>query len=166
MSFCFNTQFLRFLSGSFIGLWFLAAAHCGEIPVNNFYAPSADLSAQLPADGIFPQGRKLAFMGYSGEPARDLTNGFTAAGPVYGNQLPFITRCVSNGWPVVVHVGLPIKFLTARSAADLPTKAAVQQEIQKQVREFAGFKEVVWWALIPEELRPWRFAEMDYLKTA
>jgi len=42
-----------------------------------FYAPPADTRAGLPADGIYPRGRKLAFMGYSGNPGRDLTNGFT-----------------------------------------------------------------------------------------
>ena len=34
----------------------------------------AKLASDLPADGIYPQGRKLAFAGYSGDPARDLAN--------------------------------------------------------------------------------------------
>lgn len=47
-------------------------------------AEPAVSASDLSADGIYPQGRKLAFAGYSGDPARDLANGFTLAGPVYG----------------------------------------------------------------------------------
>ncbi len=55
-------------------------------------ASAAPPSEKLPADGIYPHGRKLAFMGYSGDPARDLANGFTVAGPVYGDQKPYLSR--------------------------------------------------------------------------
>ena len=145
--------------------WLLTATCRSEVAADVFYAPPPEAGAQLPADGIFPQGRKLAFMGYSGVPARDLTNGFTVAGPMYGNQLPNILNCVSNGWPVVAHIGLHLKLTDPKSAGKLPDKIALQQEIQKQVLQFAGKKEIVWWAVTPEELRPWRPAEMDYLKT-
>jgi hypothetical protein len=40
----------------------------------------------------------------------------------------------------------------------------LQSEIQKQVRALADKKEIAWWAVTPEELRPWRKPEMDYLK--
>jgi len=117
----------------------------------------------LPQDGIYPHGRKLAFMGYSGDPARDLASGFTVAGPVYGDQKPYLDRCFTNGWPVVAHVGLRITFNDkdpAKYNLDLPN---LRQEIEKQVRELAGHKEIVWWAIHPEELRPWRGDEMQYL---
>ena len=138
------------------------ASPSGIVP--DFYAPPPDVGAKLPSDGIFPQGRKLAFMGYSGDPARDLTNGFTVAGPVYGNQMPYLERCVSNGWPVVAQVGAHIKFTDPKSAATLPDKTVLQQEIQKQVRALADKKEVIWWVVLPEELRPWKTREMDYLR--
>lgn len=154
----------KFLSAACVFTWLFAAAGRAEISPEIFYAPSPDACARQPADGIFPQGRKLAFMGYSGEPARDLTNGFTVAGPVYGNQLPYLERCASNGWPTVAHVGLRIKFTDPKSAATWPDKRVLQQEIQKQVRALADKKEIVWWAVTPEELRPWRKPEMDYLK--
>ena len=64
----------------------------------------------LSSDGIYPHGRKLAFMGYSGDPARDLANGFTVAGPVYGDQTPYLNRCFEHGWPVVAHIGPQITF--------------------------------------------------------
>lgn len=138
-----------------------------EISADTFYAAPPDAGAKLSPDGIFPQGRKLAYMGYSGDPARDLTNGFTVAGPVYGNQLPYLERCAANGWPVVAHIGLPLKFSNPKTAVELRNQAVmsrVRQEIQKQVLALCGNKEIVWWAVTPEELRPWRSTEMDYLK--
>ena len=53
----------------------------GEASHDGLDALPADLGAALSADAIYPHGRKLAFMGYSGNPSRDLTNGFTVAGP-------------------------------------------------------------------------------------
>jgi len=104
-------------------------------------------------------------MGYSGVPARDLTNGFTVAGPVYGDQASYLAQCASNGWPAVAHVGLHLNFLDPKSAATLPDKAALKSEIEKQVRSLVGVKEITWWAVTPEELRPWVASEMDYLAT-
>ena len=75
-----------------------------------FSAEPAKPASDLPADGIYPQGRKLAFAGYSGDPARDLANGFTLAGPVYGDQQPYLERCFANDWPVIAHVGPSITF--------------------------------------------------------
>ena len=145
-------------------LWLASPAGRGDSERAAFYAVPANAGAQLPADGIFPQGRKLAFMGYSGQPARDLTNGFTVAGPVYGNQISHLERCAANGWPVVAHIGLPLKFTAPGGPAKPPAPGAWQGEIQKQVRAWADNKEIVWWAVTPEELRPWKSAEMDYLK--
>ncbi len=53
-------------------------------------------ASDLPADGIYPQGRKLVFAGYSGDPARDLANGFTLAGPVYGDQELYLEHCFAR----------------------------------------------------------------------
>lgn len=136
----------------------------GETAVDQFYAPQVP-GVRLPASGIYPQGRKLAYMGYSGEPARDLTNGFTVAGPVYGNELPYILRCVSNGWPVVAQIGLPIKFTAAKSNAIVPEKAALERVIQERVQALVAFTNITWWAVTPEELRPWAAKEMNYLET-
>ena len=143
-------------------LCLFAVACGGQLATESFYKQPADAGAGLSANGVYPQGRKLAFMGYSGEPGRELTNGFTVAGPVYGNQLPYLALCESNGWPVVAHVGLRINFLESKSAAKLPGKSALQQEIRKQVTALAGFKEIVWWAVTPEELRPLGPMEMNY----
>jgi len=39
----------------------------------------------------YPQGA-----GYSGDPARDLANGFTLAGPVYGDQELYLEHCFAR----------------------------------------------------------------------
>lgn len=127
-------------------------------------AVPAKAKGQLAADGFFPQGRKMVFAGYSGDPARDLAKGFTVAGPVYGDQTPYLKRCFENRWPVIAHVGPKITFKD-----DSPDKyklepASLQQSVQKQVQELAAHKEIVWWGVHPEELRTWRRSEMDYLK--
>jgi len=113
--------------------------------------------------GIFPRGDRLAFMGYSGDPARDLTNGFTVAGPVYGNQMPYLQRCFSNGWPVIAHVGPRITFDDKKPDKYKLNEATLRAEVAKQMQELAPHKEIVWWAVTPEELRPWRKDEMKYL---
>ena len=128
-----------------------------------FYAPPADTRAGLPADGIYPRGRKLAFMGYSGNPGRDLTNGFSVAGPVYGNQAPYLERCFAQGWPVVAHIGPRISFADKNPAKYRLDETTLRQQIETQVRALAGHKEIVWWAVAPEELKPWREEEMKYL---
>lgn len=129
----------------------------------DFYAPPPDPGAKLPAAGIYPQGQRLAFMGYSGDPARDLASGFTVAGPVYGDQQPYLERCFQNGWPVVAHVGPHITFNDKDPNKYKVDPARLRDEVQKQVQQLAGHKEVLWWAVHPEELRPWRKDEMQYL---
>ena len=116
------------------------------------------------ADDIYPHGRKMAFMGYSGDPARDLANGFTVAGPVYGDQQPYLERCFQNGWPVVAHIGLKITFNDKAPDKYKLEPVSLREEIKKQVRDLAAHKEIVWWMIRPEELRYWRREEMQYLE--
>ena len=120
-------------------------------------------AAAAPANGIFPRGNKMAFLGYSGDPARDLANGFTVAGPVYGDQGPYLQRCFSNGWPVVAHVGLRITFDDKSPGKYKLNETELRAEAERQMRELAPHEEIVWWAITPEELRPWREEEMKYL---
>lgn len=117
----------------------------------------------LLAGGIYPQGDRMAFMGYSGDPGRDLTNGFTVAGPVFGDQTPYLQRCFSNGWPVVAHVGPQITFKDDSPDKYKLHEPSLRAEVEQQVKKLAPHKEIVWWAVRPSELRPWRKEEMEYL---
>lgn len=147
------------------GFLFLAVTCCRTAPQTDaFYVPPGNSGARLPSDGIYPQGRTMAFMGYSGEPARDLTNGFTVAGPVYGNQLPYLLRCESNGWPSVAHIGLRVSFIEKNSVRYELNEPELRRVIRKQMASLASFKQIAWWAVTPEELRPWRDDEMNYLR--
>lgn len=146
-----------------IALLFGLAPVRGEAVQDDSGAPPAGVLATLPGEAVYPHGRRLAFMGYSGDPGRDLTNGFTVAGPVYGNQMPHLERCFTNGWPVVAHIGPRITFADKAPNKYRLDEATLRQEIETQVHALAGHKEIVWWAVMPEELRPWRRDEMKYL---
>lgn len=137
----------------------LPPGSCGLVAAELPAAPAGE----LPPDGIYPQGRKLAFLGYSGDPARDLANGFTVAGPVYGDQQPYLERCIASGWPVVAHVGLPITFRDGDPNKYKLDPETLQREVENQVRRLAVHKQIAWWAVRPEELRHWRTEEMQYL---
>ena len=142
----------------------LATLSCGNGLVDvAFSATPAEPASDLPPEGIYPQGRKLAFAGYSGDPARDLANEFTVAGPVYGDQQPYLERCFANDWPVIAHVGPRVTFNDKDPAKYKLDPASLRQEVEQQVKELAVHKQVAWWAIRPEELRPWRTAEMQHL---
>lgn len=136
----------------------------GGLPQGEFYAPAGIAAESLPSEGIFPRGRRLAFMGYSGDPARDLTRGFTVAGPVYGDQSAYLQRCFEHHWPVVAHVGLRVTFNDKSSDKYRLDESGLRATIAEQVENLAPHPEIVWWAVTPEELRPWRGDEMRYLQ--
>jgi len=144
-----------------LALCFIVLTACGRAGA----APASPTAASdaLPPDGIYPHGRKLAFLGYSGDPARDLARGFTVAGPVYGDQTLYLQKCQKNGWPTVAHVGPKITFNDKDPAKYKLDPPSLVQDVQRQVRELAGNRQIIWWAVHPEELRHWRSDEMQYL---
>ena len=132
-------------------------------PQDPFFVAPPDAGANLPTDRIYPRGRKMAYMGYSGVPARDLTNGFTVAGPVYGNQTPYLNQCFTNRWPVIAHIGGGVTFQDKNPNKYKVDEPSLRSNIASQVRSLAGHMDIAWWAVSPEELRPWRGDEMKYL---
>ena len=156
---------MQWLCGLLGGVLVLTAVSCRHVAArNDFDVTTDDHGSGLNPDGIYPYGRKLAFMGCSGNPARDLTNGFTVAGPVYGNQTPYLEACFQNGWPVIAQIGPHIKFDDKSPNKYKLDEPSLRLEIERQVRELAGHKEIVWWSIRSEELRPWRKEEMQYLR--
>jgi hypothetical protein len=130
-----------------------------------FLAPTADTGAQLPAEGIWPKGRKVLVAGYSGVPKRDLAAGFSVAGPHYGgNNESQIAQCRQAGIPVIAQIG-PFPGNTSGSweAAAKISLDEVRRRVAEAVRRHAETKEIIMWAIQPEELRPWRKDEMAYL---
>ncbi len=130
-----------------------------------FFCAEKPACAELPADRFYPYGRRMPFMGYSGVPARDLTNGFTVAGPSYGDDRPYVKLCASNGWPVVAHISHGVSFTNKDPAKNyVLDESSLRASVAAEVRELAPLKVIVWWALLPEELRCWRKNEMRYLE--
>lgn len=130
-----------------------------------FLAPAADAGTRLPADGVWPNGRKVLVAGYSGVPRRDLAAGFSAAGPHYGGgNESQIAECRRAGIPVIAQIGpFPGNGSGSWEAAAKIPLDEVRRRVAEAVRRHAGTKEIIMWAIQPEELRPWRRDEMAYL---
>lgn len=128
-----------------------------------FYDAPADPGAGLPASGIYPRGRRFPFLGYSGEPERDLAAGFSAAGPAYTGEPAYLERAFREGRPVVAHVGRGVSFKDGDPGRYAGDEAALAARVAAEVRALSARPELLWWAVLPEELRPWRRDEMRYL---
>ena len=135
--------------------------------VDEFLRPPAkDLAKGLPADGIWPKGRRMLWAGYSGKPERDLAQGFSVVGPAYGvsNQRQ-VEDCGKAGLPVIAQVG-GFETLAGgkwETVASVPLDE-VRRRTAGHVRSLAKNRSIIMWAVQPEELRPWRADEMAYLK--
>lgn len=135
----------------------LLAALALPARAGGFYAPEPR-APELPAGVLYPRGRVFPFLGYSGKPERDLKNGFSAAGPVYRGEKAYLERAFAAGWPVVAHLG---RELGLRRGGLSPERAAAA--VAAEVRALAGREQIQWWALWPEELKPWDEDERRYL---
>lgn len=121
----------------------------------------------LSPDQLYPQGDLFPIGGYSGQPERDLANGFTWAGPVYRNHEEFLETCTKVGLPCVYPVGVSLDFHGKKGdAVTSIDPRAIREEIQRQVREVMENRLIVVWYLTPEELRFWKPLEMEYLEVA
>lgn len=128
--------------------------------------PAVDKAAALPADGIYPKGRRMLYAGYSGDAKRDLEQGFSVAGPAYGGgNESQSAACDKAGLPHFVQISAFDNNSTGGwdAAAKIPLDE-VRRRVAANVARHAGSRWVVMWAVQPEELRPWRKNEMDYLK--
>lgn len=128
--------------------------------------PAVDKAAGLSAEGIYPQGRRMLYAGYSGVPARDLANGFSVAGPAYGGgNESQSAACEKAGLPHIVQISAFEGNTSGGwdAASKIPLDE-VRRRVTEAVRRHADSKSAVMWAVQPEELRPWRKDEMAYLK--
>ena len=118
--------------------------------------------------------KNIQFLGYSGTPIKDINNGFSGTGPYYTHFDTNWKIAVLNNIPIVISVGAKIDFLT-----DYNFKEVNQQEIETivkdQIEKYLNLKNqdpellglvpnVYAWYVMPEELRPWRKNELNYLK--
>ncbi len=154
----------------------------------HFFRPvesPVDLST-LDADQVFPRGKLFLFSHYSvggGSPEKSndlmpeeyvqedfkkyIAEGYKVFGPQYELNDRALEDAEKHNLKVVYSVGLDMNF---HKKGDKPALDLTPEEIDKQVREqiakVADNKHIAVWDLRPEELRPWRKKEMEYLEVA
>jgi len=144
--------------------------------LDDFFRPVPDAAAGLPADQVYPQGRRFPFTLFSvggsvanederqAAMARVKADGFTMMGPQYELNDRVAEDANRHGLKAVYTVGLPMEFLSEKPL-DL-TPEEIRDQIAEQVKAVADRPEIAWWYLQPEELRYWRPKEMAYLDAA
>ena len=136
-----------------------------KIKLERFFSP-VDSGMELPADKIYPEGRIMPFMGYSGKNETDAKNGFTVGGHHYGalsKQPEKLANAKAAGLPYIYGVGLEGSFHKKENPIKF-TEESLKAEIKKQVLAVADDPFVLWWYVKPEELRMWRKNEKEYLR--
>ncbi len=163
-------------AAALLALPLLALQHVGAeaaptAVMDAFFAIPVDPGAVLSADKFYPQGRRMVFAGYSGQPARDLADGFTVGGPFYGagNEKESL-EAIAAERPCLVQIGASgANHLQGIEAAANLSDDEIRRMISDQVLRYvkaedaAKSRSVVWWCVEPEELRPWKKEEMHYL---
>lgn len=119
---------------------------------------------------IFPKGSLFLYAGYSGEIERDIANGFSVGGPFYSLQEKLFVECRDKGIPVFAHIGHReyggLKNVDAlEAAAKNLSEAAIRGMVREQIINLDAINpNIVAWAIVPEEVRPWKAKEIEYLK--
>lgn len=132
-----------------------------------FWKPGPEVPAELTEEQVYPAGRKFPIGGFSGDVDRDMEAGFTIVGPVYSGKEERLAEAIAYDQPIIYPIGLDMNFLKRN---DMPavqmTPEEIREAVMQQVKEVADHDHIVWWYLVPEEMRTWRAKEMEYLDTA
>lgn len=153
-----------------------------------FFAGPTDKDVKLPADRVFPQGRKFPFSFYSTGGANGLTKkseimppekrfadtekivsgGASLIGPQYELNFEVIDTARKYKVQAVMTVSGIIggkrinkSFFRGREKLDVE---ALKKETVPYIRELAKNPEIAYWNVTPEERRYWRKKEMAYLE--
>ena len=152
-----------------------------------FFAGPTDKDVKLPADRVFPQGRKFPFSFYSTGGANGLTKkseimppekrfadttkivsgGATLIGPQYELNFEVVDTARKYKVQAVMTVSgiiggkkIDKAFFKGRGKLDVE---ALKKETAPYIRELAKNPEIAYWNVTPEERRYWRQKEMAYL---
>lgn len=171
------------------------AAGCSGLntDVKKFFSTGADPAAALPADRIYPSGQLFPFSFYStgggseqkrGEllPEAEIQSGqreiIDAGATMIGPQYELNDRIIADAArchvkavytiiPVIDGRQVTKEYLKELKANKTPLDVEkLRQSVTGIVSKAAGSKEIAWWDITPEELRPWEPAEVLLLKTA
>jgi hypothetical protein len=153
-----------------------------------FFKPAPLMPAEEVNDQLYPKGNLFPFSFYSvgGGPRdpsvkggatllpeeemqaifRDLTeSGFQIVGPQYSLASRVFDDAKAHQLKIIYSVGLEKKEFRAIGQEVLPIEE-IAARIRKDVTALAENSSIVAWDLKPEELRPWRKNELDYLTLA
>ncbi len=155
----------------------------GEVSPEGFFEAEGDFGASLPADAIYPEGRELMFTFFSvggGTEEESMKKypeetyqallkeykdaGFTVLGPSYELDDRLLGDAEEHDMKVIYTVGIPMNFHSKEPLEFTPEE--IKKTIGEQVSAVANNERIVWWYLIPEELRYWRKNELGYLQAA
>lgn len=138
---------------------------CNQPQEKAVESSTSDAETAVVQQSVYPQGDIFPFMGYSGIPAREKGFGYSVAGPSYGNQKPALEKAARAGLLYPYHIGMKMNFHAKKpNKPKSVCEKEIREEITRQVKAVAGNPNICWWYIGPEELRPWRKNEMDYLR--
>ncbi|MFA6101782.1 MAG: hypothetical protein WCV67_01735 [Victivallaceae bacterium] len=172
-----------------------AATGCSGLntDVKKFFSTGANPASTLPADQIYPKGQLFPFSFYStgggsekkrGEllPEAELLAdqkeiidaGVTMIGPQYelnnriaADAAKYKVKGVYTIIPVIDGKEVTKEYLKEINARKEPLDIEkLRQSVSDIVSKAGGSKEIAWWDITPEELRPWVPQELLLLKTA
>lgn len=154
-----------------------------EVDPKKFWREAPLAPKDLPADRLYPAGRKFLFTFYSvgggidsARPLREAEvqkifsdyrkHGFEIIGPQYEMSPRALKDAAVHDFQVVQSVGLSKDEVKRSKPGEEPSLEECRQQIIAQVKAVADDPKIILWDLKPEELRPWRKREIAYLAMA
>jgi hypothetical protein len=109
--------------------------------------------------------KQLEFTGYSSNrPDYDCKCGFTIAGPLYTLSDLYVKQCCELNIPIILTIKIQVNFLTEYNFRPFNRKE-YESNVRGQIEKYMSMKPNIFgWYILPEELRPWRKNEMDFLR--
>lgn len=149
----------------------------GDIPPFEFSVPRTSTGFFQPAFNqfgdpekksrkvLFPQGSLFLYAGYSGSVGRDIQNGFSVGGPFYGTEQEKAMAGNPDA-PMFMHVGYRNKSnLTGLDIVSKMKPEEIAEIVREQIERFDKIGDnVAIWGIVPEEVRPWKGGEFNFLK--
>jgi hypothetical protein len=174
---------------------FIAATGCFGLntDVKKFFVTDGTPAVALPADRIYPQGQLFPFSFYStgggsekkrgellpeaemlADQKEIIDAGVTMIGPQYelnssivADAAKYKVKGVYTIIPVIDGKEVSKEYLKELTVKKEPLDIVkLRQSVAEIVSKVAGNKDIAWWDITPEELRPWVQQEVLLLKNA
>ena len=134
--------------------------------------PDYDAGKGLPDDQPYPQGRIFPIAGFQGASLKKLSeDGFTVAGPGYGANVARLHKQTKElQIPAFFQIsavqdGKTVTMKSFNDKAFTPDWKQIEASFAEQIRKAdREYPTIVYWYIMPEELRWWKKKEMKYLE--